>query len=180
MDISGVIFTPIWKHCHHLNTWQLPACPRTWTTHEPVLSYLHQRAYSTQRGVYSVQLMWLCLYKKWNMTHRPTPIWLLWGRKSGREEKPNPGCPFLFQHEHVLLVFSSNWSDHSDHPQHCLFNEKLSGAVTCIVLVWLIGSEIKQWLWGFNFNLFLQLTYVVIVAIFIHVLLFFQYTHSDW
>lgn len=26
--------------------------------------------------------------------HNTTPIWLLWGRKSGKKEKPNPGCCF--------------------------------------------------------------------------------------
>ena len=103
-------------------TWQLPAKPvdmnYTWPCDvmcTPVDLIHPQRSVQHAADVASPA-------QKVEHDTRPTPIWLLWGRKSGREEKPNPGLVFSLQHEHVILVFSSHLLNQSMHSQRCLFS----------------------------------------------------------
>lgn len=102
------------KRSHHTNTLRLPAKPvdMNYTWHcavmcTPVDLFHPQRSVQSAADVASPA-------QRVEHDTRPTPFWLLWGRKCWREEKPNPGWCFLsnmstlfWYFPHIYLITAS-------------------------------------------------------------------------
>ncbi len=73
-----------------------------------------------------MQLMWLCLCRKRNVTQDLHPFDCSEEGSLDTKRNPTLTVSVLFQHEHVLLVFSSGLVNHGSHPKDCLPNMKLT------------------------------------------------------